>query len=74
MYVCVCVCSLPKDTPRSKSRIFLDGYCSTAQGLLDWFEIDLGFTKFLFIQTDLCILCVFVLCLLISRDLHLYIT
>jgi len=25
--------------------IFLDGYCSTVQGLLDWFEVDLGFTE-----------------------------
>ena len=25
--------------------IFLDGYCSTIQDLLDWFEVDLGFTK-----------------------------
>jgi len=39
---------------------FVDGYCSTVQGLLDWFEVDLGFTKLLFIQTDLCVLCVFV--------------
>ena len=23
---------------------FCDGYCSTVQGLLDWFEVDLGFT------------------------------
>jgi len=23
----------------------LDGYCSTVQGLLDWFEVDLGFTR-----------------------------
>jgi len=38
---------------------FLDGYCSTVQGLLDWFEVDLGFTKLLFIQTDLCVVCVF---------------
>jgi len=30
---------------------FLDGYCSTVQGLLDWFEVDLGFTELLFIQT-----------------------
>jgi len=36
-------------------------YCSTVQGLLDWFEVDLGFTKLLFIQTDLCVMCVFVL-------------
>ena len=39
---------------------FLDGYCSTVQGLPDWFEVDLGFTKLLFIQTDLCVLYVFV--------------
>jgi len=23
----------------------LDGYCSTVQGLLDWLEVDLGFTE-----------------------------
>jgi len=34
---------------------FLDGYCSTVQGLLDWFEVDLGFTELLFIQIDLCV-------------------
>jgi len=28
----------------------LDGYCSTVQGLLDWFEVDLGFTELLFIH------------------------
>jgi len=38
---------------------FLDGYCSTVQGLLDWFEVDLGFTELLFIQIDLCVMCVF---------------
>jgi len=36
-------------------------YCSTVQGLLDWFEVDLGFTELLFIQIDLCVMCVFVL-------------
>ena len=36
---------------------FFDGYCS----LLDWFEVDLGFTELSFIQIDLCVLCVFVL-------------
>ena len=41
--------------------MFLDGYCSTVQGLLDWFEVDLGFTELLFIQIDLCVTCVFVL-------------
>jgi len=35
-----------------------DGYCSTVQGLLDWFEVDLGFTELSFIQIDLCVLCV----------------
>jgi len=29
----------------SNAPFFLDGYCSIAQGLLDWFEVDLGFTK-----------------------------
>jgi len=38
---------------------FLDGYCSTVQGLLDWFEVDLGFTELLFIQIDLCVMGVF---------------
>jgi len=37
---------------------FLDGYCSTVQGLLDWFEVDLGFTELLLIQIDLCVMCV----------------
>ena len=40
---------------------FFDGYCSTVQGLLDWFEVDLGFTELSFIQIDLCVLYVFVL-------------
>jgi len=40
---------------------FLDGYCSTVQGLLDWFEVDLGLTELLFIKIDLCVMCVFVL-------------
>ena len=35
----------------------LDGYCSTVQGLLDWFEVDLGFTELSFIRIDLCVLC-----------------
>ena len=38
----------------------LDGYCSTVQGLLDWFEVDLGFTELLFIQINLCVMCFFV--------------
>ena len=35
----------------------VDGYCSTLQGLLDWFEVDLGFIELLFIQIDLCVVC-----------------
>ena len=31
---------------------FLDGYCSTVQGLLEWFEVDLRFTELLFIQIE----------------------
>jgi len=42
-------------------RTFLDGYCSTVQGLLDWFEVNLGFTALLFIQIDLCVMRVVVL-------------
>jgi len=34
----------------NRKFVFLDGYCSTVQGLLDWFEVDLGFTELLFIQ------------------------
>jgi len=34
--------------------LFFDGYCSTVQGLLDWFGVDLGFTELSFIQIDLC--------------------
>ena len=40
---------------------FLDGYCSTVQGLLDWFEVDLGFTELSFIQIGSCVLCDFAL-------------
>jgi len=35
------------------------------QNLLDWFEVDLGFTELSFIQIDLCVLCVF--CSLLSQ-------
>ena len=43
---------------RFDSISFLDGYCSTVQDLLDWFEVDLGFTELLFIQIDFCVMCV----------------
>ena len=45
-----------RDLGLSRYLSILDGYCSTVQGLLDWFEVDLGFTKLLFIQTDLSVL------------------
>jgi len=41
----------------SRANITLDGYCSTVQGLLDWFEVDLGFTELLFIQIHVCVMC-----------------
>ena len=58
--ICVCVrASFCGSCARALS--FFDGYCSTVQGLLDWFEVDLGFTELSFIQIDFCVLCVFVL-------------
>jgi len=41
---------MAKKTYIDGSAPLLDGYCSTVQGLLDWFEVDLGFTELLFIQ------------------------
>jgi len=46
------------------SWVFLDGYCSTVQDLLEWFEVDLGFTELLFIQIGLCVLCVLCECVM----------
>ena len=37
---------------------FLDKYCSTVQGLLDWFEVDLGFPSFHLFKS-ICVFCVF---------------
>ena len=42
-----------------QKKIKTKRYCSTVQGLLDWIEVDLGFTKLFFIQTDLCVVCAF---------------
>jgi len=46
---------------------FLDGYSSTVQGLLDWFEVDLGFTKLVClllvrecVRVCVCVLCAYV--------------
>jgi len=41
-------------------NVFLDGYCSTVQGLLDWYVVNLGFTRLLFIRTDLCDVYIFI--------------
>ena len=51
---------------------FLDGFCSTVQGLLDWFEVDLGFIKLFFIQIDLRVMRVFVLYLTLSLSSCLF--
>ena len=37
--------------------LFFDGYCSSAQGLLDWFEVDIGFSKLCLLRL-ICVLCV----------------
>ena len=58
---CTWQCRLDSAMHLQVQCTFLDGYCSTVQGLLDWFEEDLGFTKLLFIQIDSCVLCAFVL-------------
>jgi len=34
---------------QSRTPMF-NGYCTTVQGLLDWFEVDLGFTELSMIQ------------------------
>jgi len=58
--VCWCVCAYVCVCAFRSALPSLDGYCSTVQGLLDWFEVDLEFTELLFIQIDLCALYVFV--------------
>jgi len=57
--VCLCLCV--------SEHAFLDGYCSTVQGLLDWFEVNVGFTELLFIQIDVCVMCVFAY---VCRSMH----
>ena len=58
VYTCVYICIYMfafllsikgKTGTEAKMPTFLDGYCSTVQGLLDWFEVQLGFTELLFI-------------------------
>ena len=51
IYTCVCICiyvyEKMSDTRRISVPVWLkiDGYCSTAQALLDWFEVHLGRDK-----------------------------
>ena len=54
------LCVLSMHSCRDAGCTFLDVYCSNVQGLLDLFEVDLGFTELWFIQIDLCALYVFV--------------
>ena len=85
MCVCIYILSVYIYSGRSRYSIcmiirllmgtaaFVDGYCSTLQGLLDWFGVDLGFTELSFIQIDLCVLCVFVLYYISQfQILHMY--
>ena len=62
LYICIIhICTSARYVPRPSCNgytIFFDGYCSTVQGLLDWFEVDFGFTELSFIQIDLCVMCV----------------
>jgi len=40
------------------NHLFFDGYCSTVQGLLDWFEVDLGFTRaYIYSNRFVCCVC-----------------
>jgi len=43
---------------KSRHRVFPDGYCSTVQGLLVWFEVDLGFPALVLFRL-ICVFCVF---------------
>jgi len=56
----LCVQESTRERTHEYVHAFLEGYCSTVQGLRELFEADLGFTKLLFIQTDLCVVCVLV--------------
>ena len=55
IYVLQCVaacCSVLRLALMGTAALYSDGYCSTVQGLLDWFEVDLGFTELLFVQIN----------------------
>jgi len=51
----LCFWDIADKSRRGWGYTHLDEYCSTVQGWLDWFEVDLGFTELLFIQIDLCV-------------------
>ena len=43
------------DKKQCYADFFLDRYCSTVQGLLDWFEVDLGFTELSCVRVLVCV-------------------
>ena len=55
IYIHICIYSYIHTVFHAYIYTFFDGYCSTVQGLLDWFELDLGFTELSCIQIDLCV-------------------
>ena len=69
MYICVHIyvyvysclhgrARLLRDTWDYFNHLFFDGYCSTVQGLLDWFEVDLGFTRaYIYSNRFVCCVC-----------------
>jgi len=42
IYVTAIHMDIPKHITTMNMDTFHDGYCSTVQGLLNWFEVDLG--------------------------------
>jgi len=53
----ICRLGLGCDSSAAFEHTFVDGYCSTVQGFLDWFEADLGFTELLLFGL-ICVFCV----------------
>ena len=53
-----CVCLVFKWSVSRTWTTLLDRHCSTVQSLLDWFEVDLGFTKHLLFRL-ICVLSIF---------------
>jgi len=65
--VAVVVAEVVAEVVVEVSCVCLDGYCSTVQGLIDWFEVDLGFPE-LFVFRLICVLSVFLSPTLSSRS------